>query len=177
MRSRVSSLESELENLTQRFTVLGQTRDEERTIMEAGRAEASNKSDDLALRLLEARSFIHSSLSLEYGSTNEPSKPQLNLCHLQVEVAKKKEALRVATIEVGTLQALLDIERQGCTSSPSMERELVRLRHSHGRLREIVRDLGFNTIGLLRTYSSNDLILLIDFGRLYRAISNHLGRV
>ena len=99
------------------------------------------------------------------------------LRHLQVEVAKKKEALRGATTKVGTLQALLDIDRQGCTSSPSMERELVRLRHSHGRLREIVRDLGFNAIGLLRTYSSDDPIHLIGFGRLYRAISNHLGRI
>jgi len=145
--------------------------------MEARRAEASNKADDLALRLLEARSFIHSTLSLEYGPTNEPSKPQLTLRHLQVEVAKKKEALRVATTEVGTLQALLDIERQGYTSSPSIERELVRLQHSHGRLREIVKDLGFNAIGLLRTYSSDDPILLIAFGRLYRVISNHLGRI
>ena len=68
-------MESELADLTQRFTILGQTRDEEWTIMEARRAEASNKADDLALRLLKARSFIHSTLSLEYGPTNEPSKP------------------------------------------------------------------------------------------------------
>ena len=37
--------------------------------------EASNGADDLALRLLEARSFIHSTLSLDYGSADEPSEP------------------------------------------------------------------------------------------------------
>ena len=47
--------------------------------------------------------------------------------HLQAEVVEKEEVLRVATTEVGTLQTLLDIERQGFTSSPSMERVLVRL--------------------------------------------------
>ena len=45
--------------------------------------------------------------------------------HLLAEVVKKEEALRVVITEVGTLQALLDIERQGYTSSPSMEKELV----------------------------------------------------
>ena len=85
--------------------------------------------------------------------------------------------MRVATIEVGTLQALLDIERRGCTLSPNMERELVHLRHSYGRLREIARYLCFDAVGLLRTYSSNDLILLISFGRLCRVVSNHLGHV
>ena len=44
-------------------------------MVEAGWAVASSKVDDLALRLLKARSFIHSTLSLEYGSTDEPSKP------------------------------------------------------------------------------------------------------
>ena len=43
--------------------------------MEASRAEASNKADDLALQLLEAKSFIHSILSLEYGLADEPSEP------------------------------------------------------------------------------------------------------
>ena len=52
--------------------------------------------------------------------------------HLLAEVVKKEEALRVVMTEVGTLQALLDIERQGYTLGPSMERELVRLRHSYG---------------------------------------------
>ena len=41
LRSQVASLENELADLSQRFTVLGQTRDEERAIVEAGRAEAS----------------------------------------------------------------------------------------------------------------------------------------
>ena len=42
-------------------------RNEERAIVEASQAEANNRADDLALRLLEARSFVHSTLSLEYG--------------------------------------------------------------------------------------------------------------
>ena len=121
LRSRVTSLESELADLTQRFTILGQTGDEERAIVEANHAKVSSKADDLALWLLETRSFILSTLSLEYGSTDEPSGPQLAFPCLQAELAKKEEALRVATTKVGTLQALLDTERQGCTSSPSME--------------------------------------------------------
>ena len=43
--------------------------------MEASRAKASSKVGDLAPRLLEARSFIHSTLSLEYRPTDEPSEP------------------------------------------------------------------------------------------------------
>ena len=66
---------------------------------------------------MEARSFIHSTLSLEYGLAIEPSEPQLAFRRLQAEVAKK-EALRVATAEVGTLQALLNTKRQSYTSSP-----------------------------------------------------------
>ena len=65
--------------------------------MEASHAEASSRAKDLALRLLEARSFIHATLSFEYGPANEPSEPQLAFCHLQAEVAEKEEALRVAT--------------------------------------------------------------------------------
>ena len=38
-----------------------------------------------------------------------------------------------------------------------MERELVRLQHSYGRLREIARDLGFDVVELLCTHSSDDL--------------------
>jgi len=89
--------------------------------VEVNHAKVSSKADDLALWLLETRSFILSTLSLEYGSTDKPSGPQLAFPYLQVELAKKEEALRVATTKVGTLQALLDTERQGCTSSPSME--------------------------------------------------------
>jgi len=58
-----------------------------------------------------------------------------------------------------------------------MERELVCLRHSYGQLREIARDLGFDAIGLLRTHSLDDPILLTGFGRLYKAISDHLGHI
>ena len=90
---------------------MGQTSDEEKAIVEASRTEASSKADDLALRLLEARSFIHSTLSLEYGPIDEPSEPQLDFHRLQAEVAEKEKALRVATAEVGTLQALLDTKR------------------------------------------------------------------
>ena len=46
-------------------------------IIEASCAEVGNKADDLAMRLLQARSYIHSTLSLEYGLADEPSKPQL----------------------------------------------------------------------------------------------------
>ena len=76
LRSWVTSLESELENLTQRFTILGQTSDEERAIVEA------SWDDDLELGLLKARSFIHSTLSSEYGLADEPSEPQLDFRHL-----------------------------------------------------------------------------------------------
>ena len=37
--------------------------------------EACSRVDDLALRLVEARSFIHSTLSLKYGPTDVPSEP------------------------------------------------------------------------------------------------------
>lgn len=69
-------------DLTQRFIVLGQMSDEERAIVEASRAEASSKADDLTLRLLKARSFIHSSLSLEYRPADDHNKPQLAFRHL-----------------------------------------------------------------------------------------------
>jgi len=49
----------------------------------------------------------------------------LAFCLHQAKVVEKEEALRVATTEVVTLQALLDTKRQGYTLSPSMERELV----------------------------------------------------
>ena len=96
---------------------------------------------------------------------------------LQAEVTDKEKALRVAVVEVGTLQALLVIKRQGYTSSPSMKRELVRLQHSYGRLREIARDLGFDVPGLLCTHSLDDLILHTGFGVLHRMVADHLGHV
>ena len=85
--------------------------------------------------------------------------------------------MRVATAKVGTLQDLLDIERQGYTSSPNMEWELVCLQHSYGQLREIARDLGFDATGLLRNHSLDDPILLTSFWRLYKAVLDHLGHV
>jgi len=45
--------------------------------VEASRDEASSRATNLALMLLEARSFIYSTLSLEYGLADEPSEPQL----------------------------------------------------------------------------------------------------
>ena len=49
---------------------------------------------------------------MEYGQEgNEPSEPWLAFYHLQTELAKREEALRVATAEVDTLQSLLGIER------------------------------------------------------------------
>ena len=46
---------------------------------------------------------------------------------LKAELAEREEALRVATAEMSTLQALLETERQGYTSDSMMERELVHL--------------------------------------------------
>ena len=85
--------------------------------------------------------------------------------------------MRVTAAEIHTLQVLLDTERQSCTSSPSLERELVRLRHSYSRLSEITRDLGFNATWLLCIHSSDDLILLTCLGVLCRAVSDRLGHV
>ena len=51
-------------------------------MIEASCAEASRRVDDLAMRLLQARSYIHSTLSLEYELANEPSEPQLAFCRL-----------------------------------------------------------------------------------------------
>ena len=58
-----------------------------------------------------------------------------------------------------------------------MEREPVRFRHSYGRLREIARDLGFNAVRLLRTHSLDNLILPTGFGRLCKAMLDHLGHI
>ena len=43
--------------------------------MGVSRVEACNKANDLTLRVVEARSSIHSTLSLEYGPSDEPSEP------------------------------------------------------------------------------------------------------
>ena len=73
---------------------------------------------------------------MEYGREgDEPSEPQRAFRLLQTELAEREEALRVAIAKLGTLQALLETERQSSTFDPIMERELVHLRHSHYRLR------------------------------------------
>ena len=70
-------------------------------------------------------------------------------CRLHAGVAKK-ETLSVASAEVGTLQALLDIVRKSSTLSSALERELVGLRHAYIRLSEVARDSGFDAIGVER---------------------------
>ena len=60
----------------------------------------SSRVDDLAMRLVQARSYIHSTLSLEYGLVDEPSEPQLAFHRFQAEVVEKEEAMRVATVEI-----------------------------------------------------------------------------
>ena len=86
-------------------------------------------------------------------------------------------ALRVATIEVSALQALLEIERRSSTSNPTMKRELVRLRDLHDRLREVARDLGYDAIELLCTHAQDDPIFHTGFGRLSQAMYDCLGHV
>ena len=62
--------------LTQRFAALDHTEDEERATLKAGKAAASSRADDLALELLQARSYIYSDLSMEYRREgDEPNKP------------------------------------------------------------------------------------------------------
>ena len=82
LKSRVTSLKIELADLTQRFIVLDQTRDKERATLKASHAKASSKANDLAMMLLQAKSYIHSTLSLEYGLADEPSEPQLAFHYL-----------------------------------------------------------------------------------------------
>ena len=60
-------LEDELADLTQRFTALDHTWVEERTALEAGRAEISSRVDGSALELVQAKAYIHFTLSMEYG--------------------------------------------------------------------------------------------------------------
>ena len=88
-------------------------------------------------------------------------------CRLQTELAKEEEALRVGTVKVVTLWALLEFERYGFTSSSMMKRELVCLRYSHDKLREIARDLGFDATRLLCTHAHDDPIFHTRFGRLF----------
>ena len=68
LRSWVAGLEDRLTDLTWSFATLDHTWDKERVALEAGRA------DGLALELVQARSCIHSTLSMEYGREgHEPS--------------------------------------------------------------------------------------------------------
>ena len=92
-------------------------------------------------------------------------------------MTEREEALKVATTEVGTLQALLETERQGFISDSMMERELVHLQHSHEKLQEIARDLGFDVARILCTHALDDPILCTSFMRLCQAVSDHLGHV
>ena len=178
LRSYVVGLEDDLVDLTQRFAALDHTWVEERAALEASRAETSSKANGLAFKLVQAKAYIHSNLSKKYGQKGDKSSElQLAFCYLQTELAEREEALRVATVEVGTLQALLGIERQGPTYDSMMERELVHLRHSHDRLRGVARGLGFDAVGLLCTHAHNDPILSTGFGRLCQVVFDHLGHV
>ena len=128
LRSQVVGLKDELVNLTQRFAALDNTWDEERVALEAGKAETSSRADGLALELVQAKAYIHSTLSMEYGQDgDEPSEMQLAFRCLQTELAEREKALRVATKKVGTLQALLETGKQGSTSNSTIEKELVHL--------------------------------------------------
>jgi len=76
LRSQVTGLEDKLAALTWRFATLDHTWDEERAILEADKVAASSQANDLALELLQAKSYIHSALDIEYGREgDEPSKP------------------------------------------------------------------------------------------------------
>jgi len=150
----------------------------EKVVLEASRAKASSRVDGLALELVHARAYIHSSLSMEYGQEgDEPSELQLAVRFPQIKLVEREEALRVATTEVCTLQALLETERQGFTFDSTMERELVCLQHLHDKLCKIAKDLCFNAVRLLRTHAFDDPILRTGFGRLCQAVSDHLGHV
>ena len=52
-------------SLTQGFATLDHSWDEERAVLEARRAKASNMADGLTLELVQARAYIHSTLSME----------------------------------------------------------------------------------------------------------------
>lgn len=90
--------------LTRIFATLDHSWDEERAALEVSKATASSRADDLALELLQARSYIHSTLSMKYKREgDEPSEPQQSFRRLHTELAKREEALRITTVKVGTL--------------------------------------------------------------------------
>ena len=171
LRSQVASLEDELADLTQRFATLDHTWVEERATLEVRKAKTSSRANGLALELVQVKAYIHSTLSMEYGW--EGDKPSES----QTELAEREEALRVATAEVGTLQALLRTKRQRPTSDSMMERELGCLRHSYDILRGVAKYLGFDAAELLHIHAHDDLILRIGFERLCQAMSDHSGHI
>ena len=64
----------------------------EMVALEASRTKASSKVDGLALELVQARAYIHSSLSMEYGlEGDEPSELQLAFHFLQIELVEREE--------------------------------------------------------------------------------------
>ena len=69
--------------------------------------------------------------------------------------------MKVAIVEVGTLQALLETERRGSTFDSMMERELVRLRNSHLML----MTTQFFAL-ILRDYAKSCLIAWVMFDSL-----------
>ena len=62
--------------LTQRFAALDHTWDKEKAALKAGKVTTSSRANDLALELLQAKTYIHSALDMEYGrESDEPSEP------------------------------------------------------------------------------------------------------
>ena len=143
LRFQVAGLDVELVSLTQRFATLDHSWDEERVVLEARRAKASNMADGLTLELVQARAYIHSTLSMEQGQEGDkPSEPQLAFCRLQIELAEREEALRVVTVEVGTPQVLLETEKHGSTYNSTTERKLACLQHLYDKLPRDYQRLG-----------------------------------
>lgn len=84
-------------------TSLDHTWDEEKATLEVSGVAASSRADDLASELLQAKSYIHPALEMEYGREgNELREPERDFRYFQTELVEKEESLRVATIEVGT---------------------------------------------------------------------------
>ena len=80
--------------------------------------------------------------------------------------------MRVATIEVGTLQSLLGIERQGPTFDFTIPSSTF-TRETQG----VTRDLGFDAVRLLHTHAYDDPILRTGFGRLCHVVFDFFGHV
>ena len=77
---------------------------EEKVALEASRVETSSRVDGLALELVQAKAYIYSTLSMEYGREGDVlNELQLAFCRLQTEPVKREEALKVTIAEMGTL--------------------------------------------------------------------------